>query len=243
MIFGLSWTVMGQSAEDLFKQANAAYKQGDYQTAVSKYEKALQTGKVSPELYYNLGNVYYKLNEIAPSIYYYEEAKKLNPNDEDIKYNLGLANQMKLDKIDQVPENILLRWKKKVNAWFSYNNWAWLSIFSAFFGVLVFSFFVFSKNPNTKRWAFFAMFISLFMLLFSWYNAEYGYSLAKQEYAIVFADATDLMTEPNLTSDRVVSIHEGTKVKVLKQEDNWVLVKLPDGKKAWLPKEDIRVIE
>ena len=36
------------------------------------YEKIEATGKVSSELYYNLGNAYYKINKVAPSIYNFE---------------------------------------------------------------------------------------------------------------------------------------------------------------------------
>ncbi len=226
----------------LFNQANEAYKKGDYQTAISLYEKALQNGKASGEVYYNLGNAYYKLNQIAPSIYYYEKALQYLPGDEDVIYNLGLANQMKLDKIEKVPENLFVRIKKKINRLFAFNTWAWLTVAFGFLGLLAFGIFLFSANPNYKRISFVIMFISLFLWIFSWFNAEYGRHLAQQKYAIIFVPETDLLTEPNLTADKVISLHEGTKVQVLKTEGDWDLVKLPDGKKAWLPKADVKLL-
>jgi len=240
-ILFINLMVFGQ--DDLFQQANNAYKKGDYQTAVSLYEKAMQSDKASGELYFNLGNTYYKLNQIAPSIYYYEKAKQLLPADEDVQYNLSLANQMKLDKIEQVPENLLLRWKKQVNRLFSYDIWAWISIVSAFLGLLAFGSFLFTKNANVKRLTFAGMFIALFLLLFAWYNAGYSKKLAGEKYAIVFSPQVDLMTEPNLTSDKVLTLHEGAKVKLIREDGDWELVKLPDGKKAWLPKADIRILD
>ncbi len=240
LIFGFGFA---QTPESLFNKANAAYKKGDYQNAISLYEKALQSGKVAPEIYFNLGNAYYKSNRIAPSIYYYEKALKLKPGDEDIRYNLQLANQMKLDKIEKVPENILLRIKKRINRIFNYDTWAWIAVISAIAGFLIFGLFLFTKQANTKRLAFVGMFISLFLLIFAWYNADFGYRLSQVKYGIVFNPKTELMTEPNLTSDVVISLHEGSKVQVLKNDGDWYLVKLPDGKKAWLPKEDVRVIK
>ena len=79
-------------------------------------------------------------------------------------------------------------------------------------------------------------------MLFTWLNAGYGKRQADIKYGIVFSPKTELMTEPNLTSDTVAILHEGTKVKVLKQEDNWYLVQLPDGKKAWIPLSDLKII-
>jgi len=245
VIYIFLWTVLGlqaQTSKDFFKQANEAYKKSDYQTAISQYEKALQSHQEAPELYYNLANAYYKLNRVAPSIYYYEKALKLNPSDEDIRYNLSLANKMKLDKIDQVPQSAITKLKNNINRLFTYNTWAILTVLSALAGLIVFIIFLFTKNANTKRMTFVAMFLSLFLMLFTWLNAGYGKRQAHLKYGIVFSPKTELMTEPNLTSDRVSVLHEGTKVKVLKQEDDWYLIQLPDGKKAWVPQSDLKII-
>jgi tetratricopeptide (TPR) repeat protein len=240
LVFGL---LKAQTPEDYFKKGNETYKKGDYQSAVSDYEKALQSDKIAPELFFNLGNAYYKLNRIAPSIFYYEKALKLNPADEDIAYNLKLANQMKLDKIEQVPDNVFLRLKKSINKIFNYETWAWISIFGAWLGLVAFIWFLFTRNANQKRIAFITMWLSLFIWLFAWYNADFGHRLAQVKYGIIFTPKVDLMTEPNLTSDVVINLHEGSKVKILKDDADWYLVKLPDGKKAWIPKADVKIID
>ena len=245
VLISLSITLFlqAQSAEQFFKKANEAYKKGDYQTAITDYEKVLQTESIAPELFYNLGNAYYKLNRIAPSIYYYEKALKLKPDDEDIRYNLQLANQMKLDKIDRVPKSVFLRMKNNFNRLFGYNTWAALAVLSAFMGLLAFVIFLFTKNTNTKRLTFVVMWVSLFLLVFTWYNADYGKKLSNEQYAIVFSTKADLMTEPNLTSEIVTTLHEGSKIKIVKKDANWYLVKLPDGKKAWIPLSEIKIID
>ncbi len=240
LFYGLLF--FAQKPNDLFKQGNLAYKKGDYHTAISLYEKALENDVEAPELYYNLGNAYYKLNRIAPSIYFYEKAIKLAPGDEDVRYNLKLANRMKLDQIEQVPENILLRTNKSINRLFAYNTWAWLAVFIAFGGLFAFIWFLFTQNPNIKRITFVIMWISLLLLFFTWYNAELGQKQDRIQYAIIFTPKVDLKTEPNLTADSVVELHEGTKVKLLKADGDWYLVQLPDGKKAWIPATDIRVL-
>jgi tetratricopeptide (TPR) repeat protein len=235
-----AFNVFGQNIDDLFRQGNEAYKKGDYQTAVGFYEKVLQTDKHSAELYFNLANAYYKLNQIAPSIYYYEKALQLNPKDEDIQYNLALANQMKIDRINKLPDNVFLRLKKAVNSIFHYNTWAWISIIGGFIGLAALLLFLFTSNSNTKRITFVAMFVSLIILSFGWYNAHYGYQLSNQKYGIVFKNQVDILTEPNLTADKVITLHEGTKVEILRQNEDWLYIKLPDGKKAWLLKTDIK---
>ncbi len=241
-VFFTSLFLQAQSAKIFFQEGNKAYKKGDYQAALTAYEKALQTDSIAPELYFNLGNAYYKLNRIAPSIYYYEKALKLKPGDEDIMYNLQLANQMKLDKIDKVPESVLERTKKNINRLFGYNAWAWLAVLSAFLGFIAFAVFLFTNHTNLKRLTFVTMWLSLFLLIFTWYNAGFGKKLSEVKYAIVFSPKVDLMTEPNLTSDIVMQLHEGSKIKILRTDGDWYLVKLPNGKKAWIPQTDIKIL-
>ena len=239
----MSFGVFANTPGDLFTQGNEAYKKGDYQTAVAKYEKALQSGQQASELFYNLANAYYKLNKIAPSIYYYEKALRLNPGDEDIAYNLALANKMKIDKLESLPENFFLRQKNKIARWFTTDFWAKLTVFFGFLGLAVFITFLFNKKTGIKRITFAGMFITMFLWLFSLYFANYSKHLDDFRSAIVFVPETNLLNEPNLTADKVITLHEGTKVRVIKTEGDWLYVKLPDGKKAWLTTNDVRVIE
>jgi len=229
--------------EQNFTKGNEAYKKGNYQEAIQYYEKSLSGDKQSAALYYNLGNAYYKTNKIAPSIYYYEKALKLNPRDKDIKHNLSLANQMKMDKIKKVPEGFSRKVQKNIALIFHFNTWAIMTVIWSFIGLLAFSLFIFSKKTNIKRLGFAWMFISLFMLLFSWYFAGIAQKIENEKYGIVFVPKTEILTEPNLSAESIANLHEGTKVQVIKQEDNWYYIKLPDGKKAWIPKADLKLID
>ena len=49
--------------EELYSKGNSSYENEDYDKAVSDYEKLLKADKVSPEVFYNLGNSYFKLKK------------------------------------------------------------------------------------------------------------------------------------------------------------------------------------
>jgi len=236
-------SIIAQTPEEYFKQGNIAYKNADYQLAVQKYEKAINPDKESGTLYFNLANAYYKLNKIAPSVYYYEKALKLNPDDEDILHNLKLAQQMKIDKIKKVPVGLIEKINRKIAETFSTHIWGILAVVWAFLGLGFFILFLFSSKSNLKRIGFVMMFLSLFVFLFSWHNAGISHKISFEKYAIIFTDNTTLQAEPNLTSDKITNLHEGTKIKLLKKENNWQLIKLSDGKKGWVPTNDFRIIE
>lgn len=90
--------------DKLWDQANTAYINNDFPTAISLYETILSSGRQSGKLYYNLANAYFKEQEIGRAILNYNRALRLNPGNEDIRYNLQVAEKMTKDHIDAVPE-------------------------------------------------------------------------------------------------------------------------------------------
>ena len=109
-------------------QANEAYGQEDYITAIELYEQTLREQGVSSDLYYNLGNAYYKHNEFAKAILNYERALLLNPGNEDARFNLEMANTHIVDKIDPVGKFFLSVWIDSLRNFLSSNTWAVIGI-------------------------------------------------------------------------------------------------------------------
>ena len=61
--------------------------------------------------------------------------------------------------------------------------------------------------------------------------------------AIVFAEESEVRTDPNLRSDTAFKLHEGTKVEILEEfEQDWFKVRLADGKTGWMPSEDVKLL-
>ena len=81
-----------QNTGDLLGKAEKAYDSKKYKEAIESYEKLVNEGYKSYELYFNLGNSYFRDNQLGKAIYYYELARKAEPNDEDVRINLGIAS-------------------------------------------------------------------------------------------------------------------------------------------------------
>ena len=99
--------------QELFDKANASYQNGEFEASISSYEKIIENGEASAEVYYNLGNAHYKLNNVAPSIYYFEKALQLQPKDEDIQNNIEFTRNMAIDDIDEYLEAQRKKRKKR----------------------------------------------------------------------------------------------------------------------------------
>lgn len=233
-----------QNNIDLFEKANSLYNKGEYQLAIEDYLKISESGQHSAELYYNLANAYYKLNQIAPSIYYYEKALILNPKDKDVLNNLKYAQNMTIDAIDQMPQTGIDRLVSSIVNVFSHTTWAVCSIVLMVLFVVIFLLYYFSSHHRWKRLYFVLSFFVFLLALGAILGAYKQYTIQNSKTpAIIFAKETSVTSEPNMGSEEIFKLHEGTKVNVLDTMGGWKKIRLSDGKIGWLPKGDLRVIK
>lgn len=240
------FTVNGLFSQDfdkLFSEANDFYKNGNYENAIELYEQIAVSGNVSTELFYNLGNSYYKINKVGPSIYNYEKALLLDPLNEDAENNLIFANRLSLDRIEELPKSALQKFNENYISKLHYNQWATLSVVISLLAALFFLLYYFSHSPSIKRLFFTSTIISLLLLVTSLSITvnQYGVDSRKVE-AIIYATEVSVKNEPTKSAEEAFILHEGTKVIVLDQVDDWKKIKLVDGKIGWLKEQDINIL-
>ena len=241
LVFLISSFSIAQNNE-LFAKGNGLYNEGKYQDAINTYEHILDTENHSAELYFNIANAYYKMNRVAPSVYYSEKALQLSPKDKDIINNMSFAQNMTIDAIEVIPEGGLSKITKNVINEFSFDGWAKLSIIFGVIFVVLFLAYYFSYSTNRKRFAFISSNLSLAFVLITLMFAFQKYEYDQNDNpAIVFAQESEIKSEPNLRSEIAFKLHEGTKVQVLEiYNENWTKIKLTDGKTGWIPSQDIK---
>ncbi len=204
----------------------------------------LDKGEHSAELYFNLGNAYYKLNQIAPSIYYYEKALLLRPNDSEIKNNLAYSQNMTLDAIEVLPETGLANLYKRFTGYLSFDQWAKTAVFFMILFVLLYIAFYFFRYSTRKRIAFIGSLLAILLSIISTVFAFIEYEDFKTDNpAIVFAQESQVKTEPNDRSQQAFVLHEGTKVNVLEELNQWKKISLADGKTGWISSESIKLLK
>ncbi|GGD81234.1 SH3 domain-containing protein [Planktosalinus lacus] len=240
VVFTLSFVAFPQN-ENAFEEGKSHYKEANYEAAINTWESILESGKHSAALYYNLGNAYFKSNEIAPSIYYYEKALNLAPGDSDIENNLAIAQSQTVDIIEPLPKNLISTWVENAISAFSFDTWAWMSVFLVFVFAILFLIYFFSRRSSIKRIYFSGAFIVLFFAIVSLYIAFMSYnSFTNDRSGIIFATSTQVRSEPLNRSETSFVLHEGTKVEIIDEDDDWFRVQLADGKDGWVQKGDLK---
>jgi len=228
---------------DLLQQAEKAYDSKKYKEAIADYEQLINDGFKSYQLYFNLGNAYYRNNELGKAIYYYELARKAEPNDEDVRINLGIASAKTIDKIDS-KENFFIS-AVKINLLSSFNTktWAWFSILSLLIASLLFFVFVNSSRLFVKRVLF--LFACVFAITFA-ITYFLGYSALKSKsenkFGVILSKEVRVMNEPTFSATSKFNLHEGTKIRVVENNGDWILIKLDNGNEGWLKVNEVGII-
>lgn len=231
-------------AQSVFDQGNEHYRKGNYQEAITAYERILNDKKESCDLYYNLANSYYKLNKIAPAIYYYEKALMISPNDKDIQNNLKFAKNRTIDDIKEVQKVGFEKVLRNFTGMFHVNTWGYLSITFAVLFLVFFMGYYFSQTTLLKRIFFIGMFFLPFLILASIGAAIMEKNIHQKERpAIVFEDVISIKNEPRENATEAFLLHEGTKVMVLEKLDNWKKIQLADETEGWIKASAIKELK
>jgi tetratricopeptide (TPR) repeat protein len=127
-LLGLPWPVSADVTAD-FAQANVLYELGKYSEAAAAYAKIVQTGQVTPALYFNLGNAWFKSGHLGLAIAAYQQAEALSPREPDIAANLRFARDS-VAGTSSLPGNRMLRWLRRLTlnewaGWAGAATWLW----------------------------------------------------------------------------------------------------------------------
>jgi len=230
-------------AAALFKKGNSQYQKAHYKEAAAIYQKLVDEGYHSTALYFNLGNSYYKTGDIAPAILYYEKARKLSPGDEDIKVNIQFANAKTVDKVEEIPEFFITKWWHSFILALPADTLAIISVLLVLAGFGLLILYRFTGSVTVKKASFYT---ALIMLIFGSCVAfiagrQQRYFDAHHE-AIIFTPSVTVKSAPSASSKNVFVLHEGTRISVLENNNNWIKIRLVNGSEGWITSGDAREI-
>lgn len=241
LLFGTA--LFADNLQEQFNTGNLLYQQEKYEQALTEYQTILEAGLESGALYFNLGNAYYKLEQFGLARLNYERAAVLLKNDEALTDNLALLKQSLVDKIPTPPQFILFEWRDSVLNFFSTRLLTWITALS-FIILLIFS----AIRRHALRRGSFTRFRSAFVTMVVFFSLTifiFGqkiYLLETEEFGVILAPSVTVYAEPKTSATEVFVIHEGAKVRIERYAQDWLEIKLADGKTGWLQKSNLEAI-
>ena len=221
------------SADDIqsfFDDANGDFYNGNCAAAIEKYEKMLQAGYVSSEIFFNLASAYFKNGNIGKSVLNFERAKFLSPRDQEIvsnisavKINAGLNNEVSL--VDQRAHEL------------SFNEWVVLvSVLSISFMYLLFvpNLFLWNVSLRNGLWAIWCV-----VALVTFIGVK---STCKDFAKVIFIDTNaEIKVAPTSSGPVMQTIQAGECAYVRGVHGNLVLVE-SDTFSGWTLKSNVEYV-
>lgn len=99
------------SAEiDYLEQGNIYYENGNFEEAISAYEKSFNDDPNNPDMYINIGSAYYSLDEPQQTLNYYRKAIRLYR----LEGNFARAEEL-VEEIDNIMLKLFNSLDNKIN--------------------------------------------------------------------------------------------------------------------------------
>lgn len=243
MNIGFIWitlvlSVSGSIYDQSFREANDAYYKKDFQTAIQKYEKLIESGIEHPVLFYNLGNTYYHSGKKGLAIANYQRTLELNPSFKPAQENLNKVLNETKRKL-AIPEEPL--WLKYLFIWHYgiHIKWTWrVSILFWFLGWSIMACFMWLKKKYRKGLLILGITSILIGVIFL---ISALIKINASPLGVIIAMECPVHITPSDNSPSRFQLYEGDRVRVEREEDNWTLISTVDNERGWIKSEEIFV--
>ncbi|MCB0395146.1 MAG: tetratricopeptide repeat protein [Flavobacteriales bacterium] len=239
----LLFTALSAIAHPSFEEGNKYYAEGKYSDAIKAYEQVYEDGYQSADLYYNLGNAYTKLKQTGKAILYYEKALKLEPGHEDARNNLEWISAQTRDRIEVIPTLFYQRWIQSFTSLFQPAGWAWITLLFEWLAAGGFSLYLLMKNRRIARNLFYLSCMLVTFTIIAWVAGSGRlHQINRSDSGVIMSSSAVVRAAPNGTGSELFILHEGAVCDVLEQDQDWMKVRLTNGKEGWVEAEAMEMI-
>jgi len=239
----LSGSLYSQNVDDLMQHAGTHYRNSEFDKAIKIYEDLRSAGYEGTSLYFNLANSYYRIGKLGYAILNYERALKHSPSDEDVKHNLAFANLSTVDRIQPLPTFFLFEWWDSLLASLSVNGWTYTAFLFYILLMIMIVIYFFAKTIFQQK---FILIFGLGILAILLLTVSLLIVKINREQnvigGVVIEQSITVKTSPDIKSTDTFIIHEGLKVNLEDQLDEWVKIRLADGKVGWVENDMVERI-
>ena len=237
----LNTFVSGAPVEHWFEQGNAAYSNGQFDSAASYYQRIIESGTNNAAVLYNYGNSLFRLKKTGEARLAYEKAACLSPGDADIQANIKFIRSTIVDRVPEPERSFLDTILWKLHIFLPLKNQIWAALFLWSLLALFIGMFFFAAG-NLRLWLIYLSVLTVLFLTVT--GTSIGIKINESEnisYAIVLDSSTDAKNEPN-GSTTLFTAHEGIKIRIRKKNAGWALVSLPNGVSGWVELKSLGII-
>ncbi len=226
-----------------FTQANDLYRSQDYNNAIIVYNRILDEGWTSFELFYNLAVSHNAIGEYDKAILYMQKAQFEKPNNKMVKTKLDeFRNAAGIDIIE-IDDFLPIKYWNILSQTVSSFSWLLLQVIFSLLTITTLYFWLYGNlnGPNKRKVVSFSiLFLFLFVLSYSLGKTS-DYHQYNRTKGILMVEGY-LYSGADERSDEVRPLKAGVYVEVLDKIDDWVKVRLRNKEEGWVEESSISLI-
>lgn len=236
------------------------YGQGDYESAIRMFEQQRADGKLSTELFYNLGNAYFAGGNQGAAVLNYEKSLRMDPSNEQARNNLAycanivqLANESMTEGKNMDPTPAEAGFVNRLGdgvARTSSNVWAVWAVIFFVLAIAGAAAYIFVPAVVWRKVGFFGgIFFIVLCAAGIWLSIISKQHALSKDTCVLMSSEAQLKLKPDEASQSVgTPLCAGTRFKVMdngKGADgsDWVQLYLNAEYSGWLPLSDVAIVE
>lgn len=222
---GRTWAEGGD-----FETANDAYDQGKFSEAKAGYEKQVDAGVWSANLFYNLGNADYRLGAPGRAMLDYERALALDPAHPEARANLAVLRKETGAKLRAAT------WQDTAFVGRSLDLWTMVAAVAGWVGLFgVALLFTGKRAEKSGLWL-----VTMVGVLVCGYAAGVLWWRGQERsVAIVVAKDAQARLAPADSAALAEALPAGSRVRVLSERGEWIYCALPGAGRGWIPRQAV----
>jgi tetratricopeptide (TPR) repeat protein len=209
-----------------FDAANRLYDEGKFSEAKGAYEKQVESGEWSANLFYNLGNCDYRLGAPGRAMLNYERALALDPGHPEARANITLLRNQNGARVQPLPRFRQVALETR--------NGVWTIVCAAFGWMAVFCFALIVMGRRAEKAGLWFCAIAC-LLVCAGAGAALWERARDEALAVVVAKQTEARLAPADSAGLAEALPAGSRVRILSERGDWTYCELPGEGRGWIP--------
>lgn len=223
-------------AKKEFDLACAKYDSGEYEESAIVFQSIVNSGIMSGNILYNLGNAYLKCNKLGYAILSYERAKLVIPRDSDLISNYKYAKSLIKQKEAFSKKSFLL---VGLDTLFSYLTiWETYFLFMFFYYSIVILIVSSIFLTGLRKYSIPIIIVHIVLWVFISVPMVSKF-IDLSSMGVIVSDIVDVKFEPSERAAMSFPMYAGMRVRILSTSGQWRKIMRPDGKIGWVERESV----
>jgi tetratricopeptide (TPR) repeat protein len=215
-----------------FAEACAAYRAREYARSLDLF-RSLAARTVHPAVLYNQGNAAFKTGRLGEAILAWEKARRLAPRDPDIAANLAVARTRVKDSLPDEDPDLVSRVVFGLLDRLAADELVAASSLVWWAGFALATLALFARPAWKPALAAVVLACALALVPLLALTGLDLHVAEGQVHGVVLSREVRVLSGPAPEELVRFSLHEGSRVRVLREWERWVQVALPGGENGW----------